>query len=193
MSTTGDGAIAERRQFVRIMDAVGFEYSVLKGDEIEVYSGVERRSRVRVVNKYDIEGYADVKRDYSDVADYIARLEERIRQLVLVGGPSAEAPTHQVSLSAGGMAFADDQLLIPGARIGIQLTLFPEMFRIVCKGKLVAVNDASVHATDNQHYYHVEFYGIAVEDQKRIDEHVTAIRRSTRSDVRSLDSTEVNP
>ena len=104
----------DRRDFDRVQDAVGLQVQRLHELPAagEINNKVEPAGNVRRANKYDIRGYADVKRDFPDVANYVEELEERIRQLLLDGAIPSESPTHKVSLSASGMAFADNMLML---------------------------------------------------------------------------------
>lgn len=181
MSDNKPRVVEERRSFPRVKDAIGLEFRVITekpipGEPVEF----ERRAKVRVANKYDIEGYAEIKRSYPAVADYIDRLEERIRQLLLNGGQTAEQPTHTVSLSACGIAFADDRLLLKGQLIRMQLTLFPDVTRITCDGILIDVEDGEELQSGSQHFYRVRFDGLASDTRAKIEAHVNTVRRSLR-------------
>lgn len=175
----------ERRSHERVQDAIGLQIERLH----EMPAAGEPASRpstdtnIRRANKYDIPGYADVKRDYPAVASYVQELEERIRQLQLDGVKPAEAPTHKVSLSASGVAFADDQLLYPGELVGITLTLFPSLRRIGCDARVVSTGDAPEIANGEKHTYRMTFVRITDEDRAMINEHVKGLRKSIPKDA----------
>ena len=173
-------AHGERRDFDRVQDAVGLEVHRLHELPAagEVPASRAPTGRVRRANKYDIDGYADVKRDYPDVAQYVAELEERIRQLLLDGAIPSEAPTHKVSLSASGMAFADDALMYPGEQVGLSITLFPSLRRVACDARVVSAGDAPEIADGEKHTYRLNFVRITDADKKALDEHVQYLRRS---------------
>jgi len=103
----------ERRANRRVRDAIGLGITVLETDAAvdasQSSTAIPDRVRVRKQNKYELAGYAQVKANFPEVSNYISELEERIRTLLLQGDHTAERPSHKVSLSAGGIAFADDR------------------------------------------------------------------------------------
>lgn len=188
MSTDNSAVFKERRDRQRVVDAIGLE--VRKLTELPA-AGEPRelpaRSATRVANKYDIAGYAEVKSSFPAVAGYIDSLEERIRQLLLDGDVSSVVPTHKVSLSASGMAFADSQLLQPGEMVNLQLTLFPGQIKINCDGTVVSVGDVGELAVGDQHTYRIAFSRITVHDRNLIEGHVRRLRKSLRQDIRNAE------
>jgi len=167
------GHQSERRRFVRVQDAVGLHAQRLverpAAGQIPV---PQERVSVRKNDKYDIEGYADVRRDYPSVAQYIGDLEERIRELLLDGDAALSKPTHKISLSAGGISFADKSLFVPGEVISMTLTLFPTGRRIGTDGIVVAANDSDEVLKLDAPTYRVEFIRISDSDRRVIENHV---------------------
>lgn len=143
-------------------------------------SVVAAPASVRRPNKYEIDGYADVKRNFPAVTDYIAELEERIRQLLLDADQPSQTPTHKVSLSAGGMAFADDVLLQTGEVIGVTLTLFPSLQRIAGDARVVSANDAPEIAIGDKPTYRIVFVRMTDADRTLLDAHVAQLMESVR-------------
>jgi len=185
MVTDNTTAFQERRDRDRVVDAIVLEVSRLS----ELPAAGEPRElpasrAVRANNKYDIAGYADVKSQYPQVADYIESLEERIRQLLINSTESSEMPTHKVSLSASGIAFADMQLLQPGEMVSLKLTLFPGQIKISCDGTVVSVGDVGELAEGDQHTYRVAFNRISLHDRNLLEGHVRRLRKSLRQDSR---------
>lgn len=170
----------ERRDFERVQDAVGLQVQRLH--EIPAAGEAANKSapigKVRRANKYDINGYADVKRDYPAVANYVVELEERIRQLLLDGAIPSETPTHKVSLSASGMAFADDSLMYPGEQVGLTITLFPSLRRVACDARVISAGDAPEIANGEMHTYRLSFVRITDADKQALDQHVRGLLRS---------------
>jgi len=170
----------ERRDFDRVQDAVGLQVQRLH--EMPAAGEVVNKStyvdKVRRANKYDISGYADVKRDFPAVANYVEELEERIRQLLLDGVIPSESPTHKVSLSASGMAFADNLLLYPGEQIGLTITLFPSLRRVGCDARVISAGDAPEIANGEQHTYRLSFVRITDTDKQVLDQHVQGLLRT---------------
>lgn len=174
----------ERREFDRVQDAVALQVQRLHELPAagEVVSNVDSADKVRRANKYDIDGYADVKRDYPAVANYVEALEERIRQLLLDGAISSESPTHKVSLSASGMAFADNMLMYPGEQIGLTITLFPSLRRVACDARVISAGDAPEIANGEQHTYRLSFVRITDTDKQALDQHVQGLLSSIPKD-----------
>ncbi len=178
------GQQQERRSYQRVQDAVGLRIQRLHelpaaGDANEKQTA----RRVRKPNKYDITGYAEVKREYPAVAEYVGELEERIRQLLLNGAQPADRPTHKVSLSASGMAFADDALMYPGELIGITITLFPSLKQVACDARVVSAGDAAEIAHGDKHTYRINFVRITDDDKAGLDQHVHALLKTIPVDV----------
>ena len=170
----------ERRSFVRVQDAVGLQirqlHEIPAAGEASAETSVEGGSRS--LNKYDIAGYGQVKRNFPAVATYIADLEERIRQLLLDTDHPQALPTHKVSLSAGGIAFADEMLLHPGQLVGITLTLFPSQARVGCDARIVSAGDAPEIANGDNHTYRTEFLRVTDADRDVLNQHVAGLINS---------------
>ncbi len=167
---------SDRRQHVRVHDAVGLEIQKLTempaaGQTVSP----QPPKTVRKRDKYDIEGYAIVRRDFPEVGNYIDALEERIRQLLLDGDVSQAKPTHKVSLSAGGVHFSDSVLLRPGELIGITLTLFPSGIRIRTDARILDGNEAPEVAKRDEPSYRALFERMSDEDRRLIEAHVQRI------------------
>ena len=185
-SETSDATVfEERRAQRRVRDAIGLLISVVSVVETGASGAAEggnkpskaapHRTRVRKQNKYEIAGYAQVKANYPEVANYIAELEERIRTLLLQGDHSPERPSHKVSLSASGLAFADDRIMQTGDTLELNLTLFPQLQKINCRGRIVSVGDASEVSEGAKRTYRVEFTDLSADDASCIDKHVKSL------------------
>ncbi len=170
------GAGNDRRRFVRVQDALGLHVQRL----VELPAAgqpfsVSERTQVRKRDKYAIPGYAEVRRDFPQVAQYITDLEERIRELLLDGEPVPAKPTHKVSLSAGGVCFSAQQLYVPGEVVSMTLTLFPSGRRIGTDAIIVAANEADEVMHKDHPTYHSEFIRISDADRAAIVEQVTRL------------------
>jgi len=179
-SETGDATtFEERRANPRVRDAIGLVITVLETDAAtsvaQSSTPVPDRARVRKQNKYELAGYAEVKANFPEVANYIAALEERIRTLLLQGDHSAERPSHKVSLSAGGLAFADNRIMQTGDTLELSLTLFPQLYRIKCRARIIAVGDAAEVGEGAERTYRVEFTDISAADAEEISAHVKSL------------------
>ncbi|MFT6304290.1 MAG: hypothetical protein ACJAY2_003493, partial [Pseudomonadales bacterium] len=121
------------------------------------------------------DGYADVRRNFPAVASYIDALEERIRQLLLDGDSTQGSPTHKVSLSAGGVHFADTILLRPGELIGLTITLFPSGRRITTDARILDGNEAPEVTKRDEPSYRALFVRMSDADREAVEAHVRRI------------------
>lgn len=170
---TSTDITSERRTHDRVQDAVALHIERLTdlpaaGQPVRPPA----RQPVRKRDKYEIDGYAAVCRDYPEVANYIDALEERIRELLLGGESAAVKPTHKVSLSAGGLRFSDKLLLQPGEMVGLTLTLFPSGQRIGTDALILSGNDAPEVARSEQPTYRARFVRMSDADRQTITDHV---------------------
>ena len=168
-----DVARDERRRHVRAQDAVGLQLR-RPGEHAEP-DGEVGGTRVRRAHKYDIAGYAAVRREHPEVAAYIDDLEERVRQLLLDAEDVEMTPTHKVSLSAGGLAFADKRLFEPGELLGVTLTLFPSGRRVASDARVVSANDAPEVASGDRPNYRLVFERMSDVDREALVRHVEGL------------------
>jgi len=167
---------SERRQFVRVQDAIGLHIQQLTdmpaaGQAVSVILP----DKVRRRDKYDIRGYAAVRKDHPDVANYIDDLEERIRQLLLDGDDAPAKPTHKVSLSAGGIHFSDSLLLRPGEFINITMTFFPSGERVSVDAQILDGDEIPQAVRKDEPSYRAIFVRMNIHDQTLIENHVQRI------------------
>ena len=177
MSTEDTSSIeSDRREFTRVQDAVGLTIQKLADmPAAGIRASVHTPQKVRKSDKYDIEGYATVRRDFPAVASYITALEERIRQLLLDGDATTDKPTHKVSLSAGGIHFSDTVLLRPGELIGLTITLFPSGRRISTDARILDGNEAPEVAKRDEPSYRALFVRMSDADRLAVEAHVQRI------------------
>lgn len=167
----------ERRGHRRVHDAVALQLQRIRDLPA---AGEPRPARpaapeFRRANKYDIEGYAEVKRHHPAVAAYVDELEERIRQLLIDTDRTPEMPTHKVSLSASGMALADDIHLVPGEWVSVSMVLFPSMDRIACDAQVVSAGDAPEIANGDKPTYRLMFVRMTDADRAVLACHVDSL------------------
>lgn len=182
---SGNGAgVTERRGRDRINDAVGLVVIEVDADgrggspanlQSSVNSLFSNVTPVKQLDKYDLAGFAEVKANYPEVADYISSLEEALRTARLNGDLPDICPTHKVSLSSSGLAFADNRLFDSSKTLRLSLLLSPEKVEIHCLARIVSINDAPEVGEGDKHTYRVEFTEIADRDRALIDKHVQGI------------------
>ena len=86
-----------------------------------------------------------------------------------------DRPTHKISLSAVGIAFAHDDLMRPGELISVQITLFPSCHIIQVDGRVVSANDAAEIADGDKPTYRVAFESISDSDRELIEVQVKTL------------------
>ena len=171
----------DRREYARVRDALGLHVQRL----------VERPAAgqpstpvipfsVRKLDKYSIEGYAEVRRNFPSVAQYIGDLEERIRELLLHADTVPAKPSHKVSLSAGGISFADRTLYTPGEMVSLKMTLFPTERLIGTDAVIVTVNDPDELLDQTNPTYHAQFMRISDTDRQVLQTHVERLMASSK-------------
>ncbi|MDO6459545.1 PilZ domain-containing protein [Granulosicoccaceae sp. 1_MG-2023] len=125
----------DRRGSARVTDAVGLDVR-LQGEERRAGS-----AQPAVGAPARFAGFAELERTHPEAVAYILSLES---QLGLISRQSADAarcqfPTHKVSLSLSGIAFAHDRVLQPGDRIVLDLVLFPAQQPLSLPATVVSV------------------------------------------------------
>ncbi len=87
----------------------------------------------------------------------------------------SERPSHKISLSSVGVAFAHDILMRPGELISIYITLFPSKHTIRADGRIVSANTAPEISDGDKPTYRVSFESIEDTDRKVIEAHVASL------------------
>ena len=163
----------DRRRYARVRDALGLHVQrLVERPAAGQPSTPVMPPSVRKLDKYSIDGYAEVRRDYPSVVQYISDLEERIRELLLHTDTVPAKPSHKVSLSAGGMSFADQTMYAKGELVSLTLTLFPTERRIGTDAVIVSVNDPDELLDPTNPTYHAEFLRISDIDRQVLETHV---------------------
>ena len=164
----------ERRSYIRAQDAVGLHVQKITDLPAAGQSSrsVEPSKKVRKRDKYEIEGYAEVRGNYPAVVQYITDLEERIRELLLDADTPVSKPTHKVSLSAGGVRFTDKTRHVPGETISLMITLFPSGVRLGSDAVIVSVGPGEDTGSADASSYRAVFIRISDSDREIIENHV---------------------
>ncbi len=180
------GFATERRGRDRATDAVGLIVTKVnprlqpesaESSSPDQYPSSFYNNPVKQLDKYDLAGYSDVKARYPEVAEYISSLEEALRVASVARQMPQTRPTHKVSLSASGLAFADNRLYKVTSNLRLSIQLFPINVQINCLGRIISVNDAPEVGEGDKHTYRVIFTEIAENDRALIDQHVQTILR----------------
>ena len=87
-----------------------------------------------------------------------------------------DGPTHKVSLSGSGIAFAHNQLLQPGDRVNLQLTLYPAETELELSAMIVSVGHASGPVSGGEYAARAVFSDIESAMRKQILDHINYVR-----------------
>lgn len=88
-----------------------------------------------------------------------------------------DRPSHKISLSSVGVAFAHDLLMRPGELISMYITLFPSKHTIRADGRIVSANTAPEISDGDKPTYRVTFEAIEEIDREVIEAHVAALSK----------------
>lgn len=163
----------DRRSHARVQDAVGLR--VKRSADVAAVelseAPLDRRAPTKH-DKYGVDGYTEVRNLYPAVADYVGELEQRIRDLLPHGDGPPLKPTHKVSLSSGGLYFADKMLLRPGEQISLTITLFPTGRQISADARIVAAKDAEGVSVKGNLNYRASFTRMSDADRLFLEKHI---------------------
>ena len=172
-----DGSFIERRSRDRINDAVGLTIvevgpDAKDGSSAHSDSKLNRSSSVSTLSRF-----SEIKSGFPAATKII----DSFKKALGTGSVKDKFPainlTHKVSLSASGLAFADNRLFNQKNTLQMTIHLFPENEQINCLARIVSVNDAPEVGDGEKHTYRVEFTGIAEADRALIKKHVQSILR----------------
>ena len=87
-----------------------------------------------------------------------------------------EGPTHKVSLSGSGIAFAHNKLLQPGDRIRLTLTFYPSEKTLKLDAMIVSVGDASGPVSGGEYAARAVFSELQDSAREDILKHINYVR-----------------
>ena len=87
-----------------------------------------------------------------------------------------EGPTHKVSLSGSGIAFAHNKFLQPGDRVRLTLTLYPSAQTMELDAMIVSVGDASGPVSGGEYAARAVFSEISDTKRQKILSHIDYVR-----------------
>lgn len=189
MSTPASGAGADarnRRASFRINDRVALRVRVLAESEYRAMRAQVRveHGRQRQLNSILAAGESQrgalrgIREDDPALAGYLQGLEQRIEALVrLLSGDdpaAADAPNHDVNLSASGIRFRHPQALVRGVHVALALRLFPSLTCLDLLGTVVRVQ-----ALERGHFLlAVDFASMHDDDRELLIHHLHARQRA---------------
>lgn len=180
-----------RREYFRVEDQLGIECRRVEPGQ-DVHDLFEDQTTLGL--------HQELRRVDQEVRQQLATLSEQDRNLAAVlktfnhkldtlarimafeQKPLQPQQWHSVTLSEGGVAFAlDDPELRPGDRLGLRLTLLPELQRVSVKGSVV-----EKAAEPDPRMVHVAFIELSDTDRQVIARHVLRVQARQRQESRQL-------
>ena len=170
-----DNEFSERRGSARVIDAVALDVR-LYGQSASEHDVPAAGAPARFA------GFEALKASNPEAVKYILSLESQLGLLQRNsdGVPHCEFPTHKVSLSSSGIAFAHDKLLQPGDRIVIDLVLFPAQKSLSIEATVVSVGgsvEAGKGMRGGKYAARAIFNSLGDDDRVTLDQHIQSILR----------------
>lgn len=168
----------ERRRYFRINETIGISYHVIDGDS-EEFAAASRHipDVLDLVSKQDqqIEQLLiEIEDEHPKITELITvfnqKLERIVNQLVLEShlvGRIAHR-VKEANISACGLAFKNDEKVSDGARLKLELTLFPSEKKLVTGGILVGCDLSE----DDSWYWRIDFYDMSEQVQEMLIQHI---------------------
>ncbi len=168
----------ERRRYFRINETIGISYHVLEGDDRDAHSHSGALSDVLdLVSKQDMhieKLLLEIADEHPKVAELVTvfnqKLERIVNQLVmeshLVGRIAHRVK--EANISACGVAFDNDEPISEGARVRLELTLYPSEKRLMTNGIVIACDSVG----GDKWYWRIDFYGMSEPSQEALIQHV---------------------
>ena len=120
------------------------------------------------------------RRGYSRVLDAVrltvSKADEEHDDSSPVSSIPEHGPTHKVSLSGSGIAFAHNHLLQPGDRVNLRLTLYPSETELALSAMIVSVGQAKGPVSGGEYAARAVFSDIESSMRKQILDHINYIR-----------------
>lgn len=174
------GGSEERRGFARILDAVGLEVRRLEpGEVVDLTDRTEDEAADATSGWQPFAGIGDLRLSSPDAALHIEKLESLLRKESDTNHASSnarEAPTHKVSLSGSGIAFAHNLLLQPGDNLVLGLTLFPSREYVRVLAMVISVGGSTGPVSGGKHAARAMFSDIDVDTREKIARHIEFVQ-----------------
>lgn len=165
----------ERRRYFRIDDTVGISYRVIEGGP-GTPGGVQTAGVMDLVTKQDeqIEKLLlEVGEENPKVAELVTVFNQKLERIVshmameyqLVDRIAQRV--REANISACGMAFHTDDSIEKGARLRLELTLYPSDKILVLQGLVVECEPVG-----GEWYLRIDFYDLSEAMQENLIQHV---------------------
>ena len=166
----------ERRRYFRINETLGIAYHITEGDhefepknaDTDILAQVSRQDKK--IEKLLLE----VGDSHPKIAELITvfnqKLERIVNQLVIESNLVGRI-AHRIkeaNISACGVAFENNESVPEGARLKMELTLYPSDKKLIVNGMVVGCDELS----DDAWYWRIDFFGMNEDTQETLIQHV---------------------
>ncbi len=170
----------ERRRFFRITDTVGVAYRLLSDEEVASHNlGKNQQANVfGIINDYEIEiselliklkeinplveeVLFAINKKINGVIDHL-EMENRLIQRLA-------HKSHEVNISACGIAFMADNELSVGQSLSLDIILYPSEKHVFTFGRVVGVESEE---GDRSCYARINFYNMSSSAQETLIQHI---------------------
>ena len=165
----------ERRRYFRIDEAVGISYKILDSDI--TFPDPSSANALALIGEQD-ERINTLLNELQDtqpaVAELVALLNlklERVASQLIMDNQLVNRIAHRVreaNISACGIGFVNDDPVPIGARLALELKLYPDETHISTQGRVINC-DSLDH---NRYYWRIDFIGMTQSTQENLIQHV---------------------
>ena len=167
----------ERRRYFRINETVGIAYHFLTGEENSPPTSGKAPDALELVAAQDREIerlMIELSHESPTVARLIALFNQKLERIVnhltleseLLGRIAHRIK--EANISACGIAFDNDEPVELGARLSLELTLYPSEQHVTCHGIVV-----DCQTTDEGSWYlRIDFYSMSEQTQETLIKHI---------------------
>jgi len=187
-------AMKERRGFFRINDDVVLTYNLI---DQETYRQLENKESNSEVNSFNLKArfaaidqslrpvMTRLRQRSEDLAMCVSAIDEKLEMLAEVlfrnSHDVEELPSHEVSLSAGGISFHVQKPVEPGSILQLRMLLLPSGIGIEAYARVVYCRRAKEYEVGQFPYkVGVEFQHMREEDSDLIIRHVLCKQANAR-------------
>ncbi len=181
----GDDTQHDRRRFYRVEDRIALKYRVVPESEIpsalgRLQGSVPEKSMLSAsfaTTSNQLKHVGDrIKRDHPDIGQYLEALNEKLDSLVRVVTATERdaplSPSHDVSLSAGGLSFRSASPVNEGDNLELRLLIFPSHISLFVLGTAVYCREEYIEGGHYPFRVGVDFSYIRESDRDLIIKHV---------------------
>jgi len=172
----------DRREYYRIEESILMTYSIITSDE-DLSSSDSTNSTLEIINEFSNvsaqmkASLGRISERSADIASCLKSLDTKINllaQVLLVNGENQALKRHNINISAGGLAFANQEAINDNAYLQLKLILPPDLSMLVIKGRVVSCKRQDDF--DFPYQISVEFINLNDSEQDSIARHIMRLQ-----------------